>query len=90
MVFIRRFVSGILLLTCYKNYDIFFIIMSPNQLGFAFLLKILLISRNSLSAGALYPAIHLGLRHFLRPFKRLGKKALINLKMTELKFNLFL
>ena len=74
-------VSGILLLTCYKNYDIFFIIMSPNQLSFTLYFKndvrvldILLayqIVREHYRA-----AIQFGLTHFLRSFKRLGKKAL--------------
>ena len=79
----RRFVmvSGILLLTCYKNYDIFLhnhvsqsarlTLSFKKDVGFLDILYAFRI------VWELYrPAIRLGLRHFLCPFKRLGKKAL--------------
>ena len=73
-------VSGILLLTYYKNYDFFHnhvskaAVLSPsfkNDVRFLDILQAYRIVREHYR-----PAIQLGLRHFLRPFKRLDKKAL--------------
>ena len=55
--------------------------MSPNQLSFSFLLKMMLRFLDTILAYRIVrehyrPANQLGLRHFFRPFKRLGKKAL--------------
>ena len=70
-------VSVILLLTYYKNYDFFFIIMSPKQLCFPFLLKMVLVF--STFSNSIYIEIN-----GVLPVKKMNNLTKLNIKLFHI------